>query len=140
MSTHQQPPALAGFRQGTAGQPGTDCRSRCWSSLTVGATTLIASEMVDYAHRPQVEENLIGTVIARARHAQAQWSQLPIQRRLLSVRKLRRLLAIHAPRFIKLIAPDLERTEADTLTAELLPLAEAARYLEKEAEKILAPK
>jgi acyl-CoA reductase-like NAD-dependent aldehyde dehydrogenase len=33
----------------------------------------------------------------------------------------------------------LARTEADTLTAEILPLAEAAHYLEKAAEKLLAP-
>ena len=81
----------------------------------------------------------IETVIGRARQAQAQWSQLPVQHRLLSVRKLRRLLAAHASRFTKLVSPDLARTEADTLTAEILPLAEAARYLEKTAEKLLAP-
>jgi acyl-CoA reductase-like NAD-dependent aldehyde dehydrogenase len=105
----------------------------------VGVSALMASEMVDHALRPQVEETLIGTTIERAREAQAQWSQLPVRRRLVSVRKLRRLLAANAQRFTKLISPDLARTEADTLTAELLPLAEGARYLEKKAEKLLAP-
>jgi acyl-CoA reductase-like NAD-dependent aldehyde dehydrogenase len=106
----------------------------------VGVPALIASEMVDHTLCPQIEGNLIGTVIGRARQAQAQWSQLPVRRRLLSIRKLRRLLAANAQHFTKLISPDLARTEADTLTAELLPLAEGARYLEKEAEKLLAPK
>jgi acyl-CoA reductase-like NAD-dependent aldehyde dehydrogenase len=81
----------------------------------------------------------IETALGRARQAQAQWAQLPVQRRLAPVRKLRRLLAVNAPRFTKLFAPDLARTETDSLTAEVLPLAEAARYLEKEAERILAP-
>ena len=48
----------------------------------------------------------IETILSRARQAQGQWSQLPIQRRLLSVRKLRRLLAAHAPRLAKLFPPD----------------------------------
>lgn len=82
----------------------------------------------------------IETILSRARQAQAQWVQLPIKQRLLFVRKLRHLLAANASRLTKLFPPDLARTSADTLTAEVLPLAEAARYLEKEAERLLAPK
>ena len=38
------------------------------------------------------------------------------------------------------IAPDLTRTHADTLAAELMPLLEAARFLERQAAAILAPR
>jgi len=100
---------------------------------------VIASEISDNALRPPTVEKPIGSTIRRARQAQAPWSRLPVSRRLFFVRQLRRLLAAHAAQLTELISPDLARTEADTITAEILPLAEAARYLEKEAARILRP-
>ncbi len=98
----------------------------------------VSSEVASPPTAPFALPTGIEAALVRARQAQAQWSQLPVQQRLRSVRNFRRLLAIGAPRLTKLFSPDLARTAADTLTAEIVPLAEAARYLEKTAEKLLA--
>ncbi len=63
------------------------------------------------------------------------WQALPVWRRLTVVGRFRRLLARNAPE----VARTLDgRPLADTLTAEILPVLEAARFLEREAETLLA--
>ncbi len=49
-------------------------------------------------------------------------------------------MAEQADLFVAAIAPEFARTSADTLAAELLPLLEASRFLERRAVKILAPR
>ena len=79
-----------------------------------------------------------GESIGTARAAQKQWAALPIGERLEVLRLFRAELANGAGELAATIANcapgALNRTQADTLVAEVLPLAEACRFLEKEAE------
>ena len=75
------------------------------------------------------------------RAAQYGWRVTPLRRRLAVVRRLRRQIASAATDLAATVPASLpgalHRSPAETLTAEVLPLAEACRFLEKEAEQIL---
>jgi acyl-CoA reductase-like NAD-dependent aldehyde dehydrogenase len=71
-------------------------------------------------------------------HAQAMWSSLPITQRLMVLKAARHIMASQANKFAAAISPELARTPADTLIAEVLPLLDACKFLEREAESILA--
>ena len=75
-----------------------------------------------------------------AQAAQAEWCALPIARRLRVLQSARHWMAEHAGLFTAAISVELSRTPADTLAAELLPLLEACRFLERNAPRILAPR
>jgi acyl-CoA reductase-like NAD-dependent aldehyde dehydrogenase len=85
------------------------------------------------------------THLEQARTAQRAWAQQPIRQRLRVLRRFRAELATGAQALAATVecvasgasAGSLHRTLADTLVAEVLPLAEACRFLEKEAEFIL---
>ncbi len=75
------------------------------------------------------------------RAAQGSWARQPVRERLRVLRRFRAELAAGA-RELAATVPisypgSLHRSEADTLVAEVLPLAEACRFLEREAEWIL---
>lgn len=76
-----------------------------------------------------------GRLIA-AREAQRAWAALPVCERLGVVRRARHEIALAASD----LAAEIERPEGDTLIAEVLPLCEACRFLEREADDILAPR
>ena len=75
-------------------------------------------------------------VIGAARIAQAAWADRPVGARVKVMARLRRLLGREAPA----LATTVGRAPADTLVAEVLPLAEAARFLVRHAPRILAPR
>jgi aldehyde dehydrogenase (NAD+) len=79
-----------------------------------------------------------------ARDAQAQWALVPVRRRLTVIRRLRHEIASGAEALAATVplrlAGSLHRSLADTLVAEVLPLLEACRFLEREAEFALAPR
>lgn len=70
--------------------------------------------------------------------AQTRWSKTPLAHRLTLVRKLRHLIAEQALRLAEASAFERQRPALESLTAEVLPLAEACRFLELNARKILA--
>jgi aldehyde dehydrogenase (NAD+) len=76
------------------------------------------------------------------RAAQHGWRATPLRRRLSVVRRLRQQIASAATDLAATVPATLpgalHRSPAETLTAEVLPLAEACRFLEKEATQILA--
>jgi acyl-CoA reductase-like NAD-dependent aldehyde dehydrogenase len=72
------------------------------------------------------------------RAASIPWAALPIGRRLAVIARFRRTLARRAEEVAATLS-DL-RPIADTLAAEILPTLEAARFLEREAAGLLAPK
>ncbi len=74
-----------------------------------------------------------------ARSAQKSWAQQSLKQRLLMLRKCRHLLASEALEIASLVSSHLTRAKADTLSAEVLPLAEAIRFLELEAPGLLKP-
>lgn len=81
-------------------------------------------------------------IVARAmtstRVAQTRWSRTSLVHRLKLIRKLRQLIAEHAMRLAEASASARQRPALESLTAEVLPLAEACRFLERNAQKILA--
>jgi aldehyde dehydrogenase (NAD+) len=72
--------------------------------------------------------------------AQRAWATTSIRQRLAIIRALRHRLAESTSELIDAISPTLARNRADTLAAEILPLLEACRFLERNATKILAPR
>ncbi len=82
-------------------------------------------------------------LLMEARTAQSRWAAASIRGRLRVIRRLRHLLAadpLPLARTVPLDIPgSLHRTVADTIVAEILPLAEACRWLIREAREILAP-
>ncbi|HYO83066.1 MAG TPA: aldehyde dehydrogenase family protein [Bryobacteraceae bacterium] len=73
-------------------------------------------------------------VMDDAQQAQVRWAALPVRARLGAIRRFRNLTASSAERF----AEAAGRNAGETLIAEVLPLLEACRFLEDEAENILA--
>lgn len=75
-----------------------------------------------------------------ARQAQAAWAAAGLRQRLAVIRHFRHLLTEGAQRLATTAVGYQTRALAEILAAEILPLAEAARFLEREAGQILAPR
>lgn len=86
----------------------------------------------------------VASMIANARTAQLLWGATPIKERLRTLRKFRHALAESGEDLASMVPCELpgslHRSVADTLVSEVLPLAEACRFLEREAAGILAPR
>jgi acyl-CoA reductase-like NAD-dependent aldehyde dehydrogenase len=95
--------------------------------------------MKKMAQQP-VQGQTIGAALERAREAQPEWADFSVGRRCEFLRSLRHSIAESASDLVELFSPDLARTRVDSLTAEILPLAEACRYVEREAGRILRPR
>lgn len=77
------------------------------------------------------------TLLQETRKAQWEWANLPLSERVHCVRRFRDILARDAHELIRCFSHELERTAADSLVAEIIPLAEAARFLERSADELL---
>jgi acyl-CoA reductase-like NAD-dependent aldehyde dehydrogenase len=78
--------------------------------------------------------------LRRARVAQAAWGQTPIRARLQIVRRLRHLIAARAEALVAAVGARHGRTSAETIATEVIPLADACRFLEREAARLLRPR
>jgi acyl-CoA reductase-like NAD-dependent aldehyde dehydrogenase len=82
-------------------------------------------------------------MIDAMRRAQQKWAETPIRFRLRILKTARQSLATQAEAFANTVPAEipgaLHRSQADTLGAEVLPVLEALRYLEREAAWILRP-
>jgi len=81
----------------------------------------------------------VDAIVAAGRNAQQQWSAVPLADRLRVVRATRHAIAAHAEELAGVIPSGPARSIADSLVAEVLPLAEACRFLEREAAFLLRP-
>ncbi len=86
------------------------------------------------------EERSIADLVAKAREAQRLWALNSIRNRLKIIGKVRDRIAADASRLVDAFPPGLIRSRADSLTTEIVPLAEACRFLELQAASILASK
>src|ERR1700733_1375612 len=81
--------------------------------------------------------------LGEARTAQQIWGRRSVRERLALLRRARHRIAANAEEIAQTVpcnqAGALHRSLADTLVSEVLPLAEACRFLEREASWILAP-
>jgi acyl-CoA reductase-like NAD-dependent aldehyde dehydrogenase len=78
--------------------------------------------------------------LAEARAAQASWALQPISARLGFLRELRHLIAAQATELASAAAAVSERPLAEKLASEVLPLADACRWLESRTARIFAPR
>lgn len=76
----------------------------------------------------------------RVRRAAEPWGRLPTARRLAVVRRFRDLLVRETEALLRTVPDRHRRSASDTLAGELIPLAEACRFLEREAVGILRPR
>lgn len=79
------------------------------------------------------------TQLDRVRTVQRDWADRTIDQRLAVLRRFRELLAEHSTSLVNTVDSRLPRSTGDTLSAEIIPLAEAARYLELDAARLLRP-
>lgn len=77
------------------------------------------------------------TAISAIRTAQREWRETSVKERLRIVRRFRQNLATSGTHLAGLVSSSLHRPPADTLISEVIPLAEAAAYLELRAESLL---
>jgi len=77
---------------------------------------------------------------AETRIRQAAWAAVPAAERLRVVRALRRRMAAEAGALVGSLATRPGRSPAESLAAEVIPLADACRFLEREAARLLAPR
>ena len=75
-----------------------------------------------------------------AREAQKEWAARPVAERLRVIRGLRHRLAERAHEVAAAAGAGADRPFSEVLSAEVLPLAEACRFLEREAPRLLAPR
>ena len=85
----------------------------------------------------------VAKVIAAARHAQAVWSHTPMKERRRILKNTRHAIAQISTDVAQSIGKPGEgrngRNIADSMVAEVLPLVDACRFLEREAQAILRP-
>ena len=80
----------------------------------------------------------MATALRRARQAAAGWAATPVAARLRVIGRTRRLIARDCDGLARTLAH--RRAAADTLVSEILPLAEAAAFLQREALELLSPR
>jgi acyl-CoA reductase-like NAD-dependent aldehyde dehydrogenase len=78
--------------------------------------------------------------LQRARQAQAAWGQTDVCTRLEIIRRLRRLIAERSEALVAAVGDRHGRSPADTLALEVIPLADACRFLERDAARLLQPR
>lgn len=82
----------------------------------------------------------IGEMVRRCREQQPAWARRPLAERLRPVRALRRLLVGECDRLCEAVRRDLGKAPGEAIGAEVLPLADACRFLEQSAARLLRPR
>jgi acyl-CoA reductase-like NAD-dependent aldehyde dehydrogenase len=92
---------------------------------------------------PSSSDHLVPVDLRLVRGAQERWAAVPVDRRMRLFRAIRHGVAERALELAATVPPhlpgQLQRSAADTLASEVLPLAEACRFLERVVERLLAP-
>lgn len=82
----------------------------------------------------------VGQAMLRARAAQAGWGPLPAAERVRPLDPLRHRIAAGAGALVDDLATRPGRRPAESLAAEILPLADACQFLTREAPSLLRPR
>ncbi len=77
---------------------------------------------------------------AVARLAHSEWANVPLRQRLRPVREFRRLLVDRLDHITEAIQHDIQRPPDEVTASEVLPVADAAKFLERHAERVLKPR
>src|SRR5438445_8309640 len=75
--------------------------------------------------------------VKRCRRQQQVWSQMPISKRLHLARSLRHMLVTECDALCTAVEQDINKPIEETLAGEVIPLAAACKFLEKNARRIL---
>jgi acyl-CoA reductase-like NAD-dependent aldehyde dehydrogenase len=76
----------------------------------------------------------------RCRQAQRAWARRPLRERLQCIRKLRHRLVDSAQQLALTVTQDVARPAAEVLVTDILPTADACRFLERQAQRLLRPR
>jgi acyl-CoA reductase-like NAD-dependent aldehyde dehydrogenase len=79
-------------------------------------------------------------VVRRCRDAQSAWQTRSVRERLRPVRAFRHRLADACEKLCAAVGADVGKSPAEATASELLPLAEACRFLERQAWSLLRPR
>src|SRR4051794_23355548 len=82
----------------------------------------------------------LSPIVAACRRAQQEWARRPVRERLRPVREFRHLLVDHADEVSAPGGRELGKPPAEALGSDLLPLADACRFLERESAGLLRPR
>jgi acyl-CoA reductase-like NAD-dependent aldehyde dehydrogenase len=105
--------------------------------------TLAAQFNVDAQPAPAPladESHLVRRAFDAARAAQPAWAALALDQRLRVLRRARHLIAAHATKLAVAATDTSARPLSEALAAQVLPLADACKFLEREAGYLLAPR
>ena len=100
-------------------------------------TSVIYSTHLPDTTKPRAS---IEVLFAKAYQAQLTWSQAKIASRTAILAKLRSLLVEHRLELASAIESRCRQDYRETITSELLPLADTAKWLNQKAKGILAPR
>src|SRR4051812_27290966 len=92
------------------------------------------------ASGPRTPEDRVRPAVEAARRSQAAWAATPLAARLRLLRRLRDRIAEHAAGLAEAAGRASVRNAAEALVAEVLPLADACRFLERRAVSLLRPR
>ena len=87
-----------------------------------------------------VNRSRLEACFAKAYQAQLAWGQSKVVVRTLVIEKLRALLVENRRELAEAIGSPSRQDYRETVTSELLPLADTAKWLHKKAKRILAPR
>lgn len=82
----------------------------------------------------------VAAEVSATRGAQAAWAALSLQARTRVFRRLRHEIAERADDLCAAVEGTNERRPGETLTAEVVPLADACRFIQRKAARLLAPR
>ena len=77
--------------------------------------------------------------LQRAQAAQQRWANRAVRERVRLLARFRQLLVTHTPQLVASVSVPQRSSSVETLVAEILPLADAARFLQLEAPRVLRP-
>src|SRR5262245_17939129 len=78
--------------------------------------------------------------VARCRQEQQRWQALSVRERLRPVARLRRLLVEECDALCAAVRADIGKPIGEALAGDVLPTADACKFLEKQARAILKPR
>ena len=91
------------------------------------------------AERAEYSDGGTRALVERARRAQQRWGGISVAQRIGLLRQFRGLLVEETATLLNPLQQTRAVSMAEVLVSEIVPLADACRFLEEEAEQILAP-
>jgi acyl-CoA reductase-like NAD-dependent aldehyde dehydrogenase len=86
------------------------------------------------------DTDVMAEAVERCRERQREWCALSVRRRLQPIRALRRLLVEACDELCAAEREDLGKGNEEVIGGEILPVADACRFLEREAASLLHPR